>query len=220
MSRLLACAVVILLFAPFLPAQSYPAAEFYAGFSLQNNEYGTDRRNAPGFQSSFGYNLTRNLRLGGEFGGQFHGTDLYVFDRRMSVSNYQLLFGPEFAFRNRSSVTPFVRVMAGYTTRRFKVPTGVFSCTGFGSCTEEKATVLSDSGFGAAFGGGIDIDVGRYFAVRAVQFDYLRTKLNRNEPEFLVDTSLFPTLREWQNNYRFSVGLVFRLGERGDGRRR
>ncbi len=54
----------------------------------------------------------------------------------------------------------------------------------------------SDTGFAMAFGGGLDVKGGKRFAFRAIQFDY-------------VPTRLFNT---WQHNIRLGFGVVFKLG--------
>jgi opacity protein-like surface antigen len=56
----------------------------------------------------------------------------------------------------------------------------------------------SDTSFTYALGGGLDIKASDRVAIRIVQLDYLRTHFSDN----------------WQNNFRYSTGLVFRLGKK------
>ncbi len=195
----------------------YPVTEAYLSFAVSNNEYGTDRLNSPGVQFSAGYNPHRLIRLTGEFSGFFHGTNLTYNGRQLRMRDYQLLFGPEFVFRNQSRVSPFVHVLAGYATRRYAVPNGIYYCTGYiyGSCSEQYTTLTSDSGFGTAVGGGLDVDVHPVIALRVVQFDYFRSNLNRGDMQFVTDQGPLPVLHSWQKNYRIAFGIVFKLGERG-----
>jgi hypothetical protein len=121
-----------------------PAAEVFGGFSLHRTQFGSEMRNAPGFDFSFGYNAAKYLRLLADFGGQYHGTQLFLFDERVSTSNYQVLFGPELVGRNRSRYTPFMHGMFGWVTRRYNVPNGLLNCNGdqrFGawSCRRRRA---------------------------------------------------------------------------------
>jgi hypothetical protein len=51
-----------------------------------------------------------------------------------------------------------------------------------------------DNDFSFLVGGGLDVRASRHWAIRAAQFDYIRSHLT-------------PT--NWQNNWRFSTGLVF-----------
>jgi hypothetical protein len=54
---------------------------------------------------------------------------------------------------------------------------------------------VSDSAFTMAFGGGLDYNLNRKFAVRVGQFDYLPTRFGG----------------ETQNNFRYSAGVVVRF---------
>lgn len=53
-----------------------------------------------------------------------------------------------------------------------------------------------DTVFSYAFGGGLDVHAGRNISVRLGQVDWLRTNV----------------ADQWQNNVRFSAGIVFNLG--------
>ena len=102
----------------------------------------------------------------GEFGVQ---TGIFVGE------TYEFMAGPRFASRG-DTATGFVHAMFGGAAFR-----------GF---------EFSDTGFAMAFGGGLDVNVGKGFAIRAIQFDY-------------VPTRLFDT---WQHNIRRGFGVVFKLG--------
>jgi opacity protein-like surface antigen len=218
--RLLVALVVLLCVgaasAQFGPDFNYtPAAEVFGGFSLHRTQFGDTMQNAPGFDFNFGYNPFKYMRLLADVGGQYHGTQLFVLDERVSTSNYQLLFGPEFVMRNKSRYTPFVHGMFGWVTRRYNIPNGLLNCNGF-TCSQQKTTIISDSGLGLAAGGGLDIAVSQSFSVRAIQFDYIRSHMDRNQPNFAeIDPTVFPPLSSWQKNYRFAFGVVFRIGEKG-----
>ena len=72
--------------------------------------------------------------------------------------------------------------------------------------------VVGGNGSLTGFGGGLDVQVHPVISIRAFQFDYLRTHLHRDRPNMLADQ--IPALKDWQNSYRFLVGVTFRLGER------
>jgi hypothetical protein len=202
-------------FAQYTTLNYTPAAEVFGGFSLHRTQFGDEMRNAPGFDFSVGYNPAKYLRLLADIGGQYHGTQLFVFDERVSTSNYQLLFGPELVLRNSSRVTPFVHGMFGWVTRRYNIPNGLLNCNGI-TCSQEKTTVISDSGLGLAAGGGVDVAMTPMLSLRPIQFDYIRSHMDRNTPNFAsIDPAVFPPITSWQKNYRFSFGVVLRLGERG-----
>jgi opacity protein-like surface antigen len=52
--------------------------------------------------------------------------------------------------------------------------------------------------FAAEFGGGVDFKIHKNLAIRVIQADYLAT----------------PYLNQWQQNVRFSAGIVLRFGEK------
>lgn len=198
-------------------AQAYPAMEAYVGYSHYNNEYGTDRHNSPGVQFNFGYNVARYLQLQGDFGAQFHNTNIvWTNGKKAEADSYQFLFGPELKMRNRSTVTPFAHVLAGAALRNYAVPTGDWVCNGFPlNCYETSFSVARESGFAWSVGGGLDWQVRPWLSLRIVQFDWIRTHLSRDNESFSPHQGSLPTLSGWQDNYRFSAGIVFRLGERG-----
>ncbi len=201
-------------------SQVYPAVEGYMGFSLYNNEYGTSRHSSPGLQFNVGYNVARYLQVVGDFGAQFHSTNIvWTNGKKAEADSYQVLFGPELKMRNRSRLTPFAHALAGGAFRSYAVPTGTWTCTGFPSfCYQDSFTVARDRGFAWGAGGGLDWTANPVISVRILQFDWVRTKLSRDNPDFSPAQGQFPTLGGWQDNYRISFGITFRFGEKG-GRR-
>lgn len=198
-------------------AQLYPAMEGYVGFSLYNNEYGTDRHNSPGIQFNIGYNLTRNLQLLGDFGAQLHSTNIvWTNGKNAEADSYQFLFGPELKARNRSNVTPFAHGLVGAALRDYAVPSGNWFCTGSPPfCFQDSFSIARESGFAWSIGGGIDWQVQPSVAFRIVQFDWIRTNLSRDNGNFSPQQGSLPVLKGWQDNYRFSAGITFRFGEKG-----
>jgi hypothetical protein len=57
-------------------------------------------------------------------------------------------------------------------------------------------------------GGGIDINLNKSLAIRAVQADYVMTRF-KTGPEIF-----FSGLDQHQNNFRLSAGFVIKLGNR------
>ena len=206
-------------FVPALSAQAYPAGEGYMGFSLYNNEYGTTRHNSPGLQFDLGYNAARYLRFVGDFGAQFHSTSIvWTNGKKAEADSYQVLFGPELRVRNRSRLTPFIHGLAGVALRSYVVPTGNWICTGslIPNCYHETFSAARDVGFAWAAGGGLEWSVHPNVSIRIVQFDFVRTKLSRDNLNLSPAQGQFPTLNGWQDNYRVSFGITFRFGEKGE----
>ena len=159
---------MLLLLALPASAQDYPKVEFFGGISYANLDDTIDkeREHFFGFQTSFAGNLNESFGIVGEFGIQ---TGIFVGE------TYEFMAGPRFASRGDTAIG-FVHAMFGGAAFR-----------GF---------EFSDTGFAMAFGGGLDVNVGKGFAIRAIQFDY-------------VPTRLFDT---WQHNIRLGFGVVFKLG--------
>jgi hypothetical protein len=210
--------LTVLACAPFAYPQTFPVAEGYLGFTVLNNEYGTDRQNSPGVQFGFGYNLHRNLRLIADFGAETHDTKIvWTNGRKASADSYQLLFGPELTIRSKPNVTPFFHGLVGVAFRNYAVPTGNWVCSIY-SCYETSFNIARDTGLATGIGGGIDWHFHSVMSFRVVQFDWVRSHLTRDNANFNPIQGQLPTLRGWQDNYRFSVGIVFRFGEKGGSR--
>jgi hypothetical protein len=79
-------------------------------------------------------------------------------------------------------VTPFVQVLLG----------GVLTSSGI-------AQIGWQSHFAMTAGGGIDLKLSRHFSIRPLQAEYFLTKIPDG-------------LKNRQNNFRFSAGVVFRFG--------
>ena len=206
---------LLMLVVPLARAQTYPAGEMYMGFTMLNNEYGTDRHNSPGVVFNFGYNVTRNLRLVADFGAEFHNTNItWTNGRRASANDYQLLFGPEFAFRSSLKVTPFVHGLVGVAFRNYAVPSDNWTCNG-STCYQDSFSVALERGFASGIGGGIDWHVRPVASFRVVQFDWIRTNLSRDNGAYSPIVGQLPTLSGWQDTYRFSCGITFHWGTRG-----
>lgn len=109
------------------------------------------------------------------------GTAATTFD--VDTDLHQLLGGVEFKDNARETkVKPFAHLLAGVAHARADVsnPTTSF---------EE-----SETGFGAAIGGGFDVKLSERVDFRAVQFDYNPTRDNG----------------QTSHNFRIGIGLIFR----------
>jgi hypothetical protein len=56
-------------------------------------------------------------------------------------------------------------------------------------------------------------------SLRIAQFDWIRTHLSRDNKNFSPQQGSLPILSGWQNNYRFSIGISFQIGEKGTARK-
>lgn len=107
--------------------------------------------------------------------------------------NYDFLFGPVFSYR-KPRYKPFAHALLGDEHMSFgslQLPSNL------GTVPQ----VPSHNYFVFSLGGGVDVKVSPHFLIRAGEFDYQRV------------TSSFAA-KDYQNNFRFSAGLVAVFGER------
>ncbi|MGH9753021.1 MAG: outer membrane protein [Blastocatellia bacterium] len=177
-------------------AQEGPKAELFGGYSYLriNTGEGVDGIGAHGFNLSVAGNVTRNIGLVAEFSRFTKSETLNLGDlfnepglgaAGAKARTSTYLFGPRFTLRT-GSAEPFVHALVGGAR-------GVFEASAAGLSGK-----LSDSSFAYALGGGLDVKVHENIAIRLGQVDYLRTKF----------------IDERANNLRYSVGIVFRFGNR------
>jgi opacity protein-like surface antigen len=170
-----------------------PKAEIFGGYSLLRvspDVEGVDSISANGFNLSVSANITRNFGIVGEFGrvskSESFGEDLDTLNAKASVQTY--LFGPRFAVRT-GKAEPFFHGLVGVARGSLEV-------------SEPDDPEDTESGTGYAFayvlGGGVDVKVRDNFAIRVAQLDFVQARVQG----------------EGINAFRFSTGVVFRLGNR------
>ena len=165
-----------------------PKLEVEGGYSYLSWGLPSDigRMNMNGWQAEANYNLNQHLGLTLDTAGtkNYEGLD-------GTEGIYTFMAGPRFYPVGHHKLTPFVHATAGlghYTL--YFPPDPPYSSFSY-----------SENHLAIGFGGGLDIAVTRTMSVRLAQMDYERTVFNvENLPA--------------QNNFRFSTGVVFRLGSR------
>jgi len=100
-----------------------------------------------------------------------------------NVVTSQALFGPELKIRSRKG-DGFAHTLVGVTNTR------LVETDSFGSSDLVRRTNLA-----LGFGGGLDVNLKPRLAIRILQADYVPTRL----------------AGKWQNDFRVSVGVVFRF---------
>lgn len=204
----------MLMFAVSALAQQVPRFEAFGDYSwVQSHPVVSNATSAfvNGGGGGFQVNLNRYLAFKADLQGyqstQWSGTwgsGPVVTPHGITVSNgtytsearlFTYVFGPVFTFRT-DKFTIFADCLAGAS-----------NTTGF---LDLQKAVASNSGalpeggtqhpFTMAFGGGLDLNVYRHFAVRLAQFDYVMIRHTN------------PLTSNDQNNLRFSGGLVFKFG--------
>jgi hypothetical protein len=205
---------LILLFATLSArAQETPKVEVFGGYSYLRGDLGGIFVNSHGWNGSVTYNFDSILGIKADFSG--HAGDKTIttqIPRLISIvgnpfiptpfdlrpSDFTFLFGPQVTYRKKKTVIPFGHVLLGGVNRKVRVPLSASQIVSPGMTTTTVSFVTgSDTGFGAAFGGGLDLRVSKRVALRAFQVDYLLSRVSSGT----------------QHNLRLSSGLVLRFGK-------
>ncbi len=184
----------------------YRKNEFFGGFSHQQVGNG-DYEPFNGFEASYVRNIHRYFGIKGDFSAAYRNrtftspvtfpatgaTPTVSFDSNRSVYNF--LGGIQ--IKDNSSTArfkPFAHALAGVAVNRSA--TKNISCTS--NCSSFTLSTagfsFTDTGFGGAFGGGLDIKINDKIDFRAIQVDY---------------NPIYSNSRV-NNNFRFGVGFVFK----------
>jgi Outer membrane protein beta-barrel domain len=159
--------------------------------------------NGYGFEAGAVRNLNRYLGIVGLFDAHFSSNHIANFVPKCSQpscpvetldinpSLFRFTVGPEFAFRNRTRVTPFADVLFGvahsHETFHLTESAGSFSST------------AGENGFAANFAAGMEVRVVRQFSFRG-SIDYGKA---------FVGSSALPS--QLVDSVGFSTGLLFRF---------
>ena len=157
-------------------AQDMSKFDLFGGYSYFNGSTSgaTSRYSLNGWNGQGTVYLNHWLGATADFGG-YYGSPF-----GLSANNYSFLFGPTVRVP-MTRVSPFAHVLFGADRAQESL---------LGGST-------TDTSFGMALGGGVDIPVKGVLAIRAGQVDWLYT-------------NHFST---GQNNVRVSTGVVFRFGQ-------
>jgi len=205
--------LLILCSVPLAAAQSDERSrfEFFAGYSVMRIKYeakATDPRfqtptlvafngkqTLNGFNVSATANLTKGFGLTGDFSGHFKTNriaDVLGGNISTHIRLLNLLGGPQYRFRGNSTVTPFVRALAGIADTRSRLEVAIHNTSDTDSSTD----------FALALGGGLDVRISERVDLRVFQVDYNAIFLSRgNELGFGHARA---------DNVRFSFGVVFK----------
>ncbi|HXH51664.1 MAG TPA: hypothetical protein VNM47_20170 [Terriglobia bacterium] len=174
-------------------AQRFEGVEFFGGYSYLQNNLGSTY--SPFFlaPTAFGSNFALNgwqasiTEKAADWIGLTQEFGGYYGTKNLAgydnrFSTFSILSGPRFYYQGFKGVTPFVHALFGYEQTAIELGGQGLKATG--------------SSYAMAFGGGLDAGPRRGLAMRVFQFDYYRPQLFGNS----------------QNNWRLSVGLVYRIG--------
>lgn len=208
MRKLVFLVAVVLVVGVSARAQ-HPRVEIFGGYSYAGLDADlfpspslSGRRNANGWGANLSLNASRFFGFTADFAGQ-HG-DVRTVDPsveciavfppppgctvEVDFSTQQFLFGPRFTLRG-AGATAFVHVLLGAARTRLS------------SFTSLGGTVPARSGtdFALAAGGGLDVRLSPFLALRAFQVDYIPV----HQGGFIN--------QDFAQNIRVQTGLVFRF---------
>ena len=170
-----------------------PKNQFFAGYSFNSADINTltidpHRTGQNGINLEYTRQITRHIGITGDASAHFHretsSTTGGTFTSRRD--QYFMLGGLQFKTGNGKWVQPFAHALFGASL--FRGFTSDIRTTG-NVYTFDDATSLA-----MAFGGGVDIRISRRIDLRLIQADYAPTWFGSGR----------------QNNFRLSVGIVFK----------
>lgn len=189
MQKLFLIAALTIALPVIAQAQEAPRTEFFGGYSYMrledNNVDGQDRDlngyNVSGAVTVYKKYLSLKVDISGHF-GDLISTPAPI--PRTDQGQTLFLAGPQITLRKNERFQPFAHVLFGAVRRKLEA--------------DLIGLDITDTGFAFAAGGGVDVKtpLGKKVAVRLVQADYVRTRIN--------DVSF--------GNLRVSTGIVVRLG--------
>ena len=202
----LTCVLCINIFAQNQP-DDYRKNEFYVGYSNQQIERG-NYSTANGFEAAYVRNIHRYFGIKADFSAAYHDDGFTAafndpangaFSYRAGATRavYNILGGVQVKNNAaKSRFKPFAHALAGVAITHDKFDRLV--CTS-GNCptfvTNSVPVSFTNTNFAAAIGAGLDIKINDKIDFRAIQVDY---------------NPIYRGGNNWQNNFRFGVGLVFK----------
>jgi opacity protein-like surface antigen len=162
-----------------------PKADIFAGYAYGRIDANIDYIGAQGFGLSVTGNVNRVFGLTGEYSYGRGDLDSFLGGAGVNtrINTHLALFGPRLHARSEKA-TGFVHALFGVAN------------AGVGASVLGSNISIGDTNFAMGYGGGVDINVSKNFAIRLAQVDYIPVRVEG----------------EWANNFRFMAGVVFRFG--------
>ena len=183
-----------------------PKIEWFLGYSFWR-AMPTASSNRMGYlhggSTSIAYNFNRYVGAVADFAG-FDNSRLTLLSPTVSQtmdangSAYTYAFGPRFSYRRNERITLYFQGLFGAAHAG---PVTISGCAGGPGCTP----LGTDNAFVTMLGTGFDIKLSRHIALRLFEGNFLLT-------HFKNPLATDSQVRGWQENARFSTGIVFHLG--------
>ena len=187
------------------PAAPFPIVEMSGGFSFAHADV-AGPANMTGRHITFGVSPRRWLRLIGDFSHQEFDSDNILYNgARSTIKDYEYVWGPQFVYRRHSRFEPFAHSLLGFAARHYTAPS---------KSPGGPDVFAHDFGFATILGGGIDVKLHRYFALRIIQADVSLEHRDWVDAGYTPAIAQLPASGNWQARPRISCGLVLRLTRR------
>jgi len=196
-------AFALLCTAVSLKAQGSPRFEVFGGYSYgqlnpggrlvaQTNPEGK-HFGLSGWQAAGQTRIYKDLGFVVDFTGYAGTSDVELAAEHSRYNSY--LAGPQFNFRKLGRLNLFAHGLVGVARNRVYLKTG------------NPADDQHVTRFAGAFGGGVDVDLTKHVAIRAIEADYVLNSFpNLNSSGVSIGAH--------QANARVSAGILFRFGGR------
>ena len=167
---------LVFFFSAAAAAQATPKVEVFGGYSnlfanLNNSSYNLN-----------GVHVSAAENVNSWFGGVLDFSSHFGSNAGLNVNTQWIMYGPRFAYRKSSAITPSVHVLFG----------GVRGSRGFEGISEANWR------FAVGLGGDIDVRINDRVALRLVQADYLPTHfLNLRQDNLRLSAGLVFRFPHW-----------------------
>jgi hypothetical protein len=212
--------VLALLFSTIAAAQDFPNAEIFAGYTYvrANAALNNPSFSANGGSGQLVLNFNRWAGFVTDIGAVHNGN---ISDVRLDSTFTHYMFGPRVSIRRHSRVTPFFQFLMGgvhaSTSKQLDVntlpqPENPIFIPGQGEMPPQGGPVSlraghSQTAFGFALGGGMDIKINKYVSFRPFSLEWYMSRLQNVRT--LTDNN--------QQNLRYSTGFNFTFGAEEPG---
>ena len=177
-----------------------PKVSVFGGYSLLRN----GGNNVNGWNGQGTFNFNRFLGITADVSGNYRtlsSLPIPIVTAGVSQHVYTFLAGPTVT-GNLGRVSVFGHALFG------EAMAGTTAGVSLPIIGGLNTSVSSANAFAMAFGGGLDLNLGRHFALRAAQLDLVRTNFS---PADALTTGLSSSTSGAQNFLRYSGGIVFRF---------
>lgn len=186
--------VLLVCLAPAARAQD---VEFFGGYSyLRTNGTNYEQAGTNGWNAAISANIG-SWGLVADFSNHYGASTNNFTPVGSGGRGTTFLFGPQYSFRRIPRVTPFVHgLFGGVGGARVTVgPLGPGGSCPSPGCS--GSSIIPETAFAMALGGGLDVKVRNHIWIRLIQADYIRQNFSDGA----------------MNSPRISAGVVFRFGK-------